>query len=87
MAYVSQADRQQDNSEMEIPLLLDPILLRAARRIYRTYLAIHGQVNKSPLGVAIDKESRRGQLIFKNRAILLPGESFVSLKQLESEMY
>jgi hypothetical protein len=87
MVYLSEQAKQRTNQDIEIPFLLDPVLLRAAKRIYRTYFALHSKVTKRPLGVAIDQETHRGQLIFKNRAILLPGECFVSLKQLESEMY
>lgn len=86
MTYISESFRQQNVAETEIPRLIDPVLLRASREIYRKY-ALHRKVNKRPLGVAIDKETHRGQLIFKNRIILLPGECFVSLKQIESEMY
>lgn len=73
--------------EMDLPMLLDPTVLRAARRIYRTYCVLHSKANKRPFGVAIHKESHRGQLIFNTRPILLPGESFVPLKQLEAELY
>lgn len=86
MVYLSEQAKQRNQQDVEIPFLLDPILLRAAKQIYRTYFALHSKVTKRPLGVAIDKETHRGQLIF-TRTILLPGECFVSLKQLESEMY
>lgn len=65
----------------------DPLLLRAARKIYKTYLDLHSQLVKHPLGVAINRNTYRGQLIFKERAILLPGECFVPLNQIESEVY
>lgn len=72
---------------MEIPILLDPTLLRAARRIYRTYCALNNKVTKRPSGVAIHRENHRGQLIFNSKPILLPGECFVSIKQIEAEAY
>lgn len=65
----------------------DPTLLRAAKRIYRTYRVLHSKSNRHPQGVAIHRESYRGQLIFKTKPILLPGEYFISLKQLESETF
>lgn len=86
MVYLSEQAKQQ-NLDMEIPILLDPTLLRAARRIYRTYCALHSKINRRPFGVAIDRETYRGQLIFNAKPILLPRESFVSVKQLESEIY
>jgi hypothetical protein len=90
MTYLSdKTDRKsQDKSQdMEIPILLDPALLRAARRIYRTYSSLHTKLNKRPTGVAIHCENHRGQLIFASKPILLPGECFVSMKQIESEVY
>jgi hypothetical protein len=65
--------------------LVEPSLLRAARQIYRTYCQLHSRLNKTPIGVAIDGKTHRGQLLFTKRPILLPGERFVSLKQLEAE--
>jgi len=63
---------EQQRVDMEIPILLDPTVLRAARR---------------PFGVAINRDNHRGQLIFNNKPILLPGECFVPIKQIESEAY
>jgi hypothetical protein len=77
----------QPAPDMEIPILLDPTLLRAARRIYRTYCAINTKISKRPFGVAINRDNHRGQLIFNNKPILLPGECFVPIKQIESEAY
>jgi hypothetical protein len=74
---------------MEIHILLDPTLLRAARRIYTNYSKLHSKVkvSKRPTGVAIHTNNHRGQLIFSPRPILLPGECFVPMKQIESEAY
>jgi hypothetical protein len=85
---VSLSDQSSHNNyqAMEMPILLDPILLRAARRIYRTYCVLHAKLHTPPAGVAIHRDSHRGQLIFKTRPILLPGECFVPLKQIESEI-
>lgn len=78
---------EQQNKQTELPVLLDPVLLRAARQIYRSYGSLHTKLNKSPLGVAIDREHHRGQVIFNRQPILLPGECFITLRQLESEAY
>lgn len=86
MVYVSQ-DLGTQGTSIEIPILLDPTLLRAARRIYRTYCVLHAKLTKRPFGVAIDQNSRRGQLIFNEKPILLPGERFIPVKQLEAEVY
>ena len=84
MVYLSEEVKKQINQK-ELPILVEPALLRSARQIYRTYFQSHSRVNKTPVGVAIDSKTHRGQLLFTKRPILLPGERFVSLKQLEAE--
>lgn len=85
MVYIpSEMEMQGDFSD--IPLLLDPKLLRMARRIYRSYCVLHPRSPRRPLGIAIHKETHRGQLMFNNKPILLPGECFVPVKQLETEV-
>jgi len=79
-----------DDSEFEmdfrgIPMPLDPKLLRMARRIYRSYRLLHPKSQRQPLGIAIHKETHRGQLMFNRQPVLLPGECFVPMKQLEPE--
>ncbi len=68
-------------------MLLDPGILRAARQIYRTYYEVHPNLTERPIGIAIDRYSYRGQLIFGQKAVLLPRECFVPLQQLEAEVY
>jgi hypothetical protein len=68
------------------PSSLDSLTLKAAKKIYKTYCQLHSQLTRYPLGVAINCNTHRGQLIFKKRPILLPGECFVPLNQLESEV-
>jgi hypothetical protein len=69
-----------------IPALLEPRLLKAARQIYDTYFRVHHKLNKNPVGVAIDRQTHRGQLLFGNRPILLPWENFIPVDKLESEI-
>ncbi|MGK7945673.1 MAG: hypothetical protein AB4058_14515 [Microcystaceae cyanobacterium] len=69
----------------DLPPLIDPTLLRSARRIYRNFCVLHPRQTRRPFGIAIHRNTHRGQLIFNNHPILLPGECFVPLKQLESE--
>lgn len=64
----------------------DPTLIQAARRIYRAYNNLNARIVKQPCGVAIDRDSLRGHLIFRERPILLPGESFVHFNELEVEI-
>jgi hypothetical protein len=78
-------ERKKERSEL--PMLLDPSLLKAARQIYRTYFAVRSGTSKRPVGVAINRDTHRGQLIFTDKPVLLPGECFVLLDRLESEVY
>ncbi|WLT39619.1 hypothetical protein NON20_09180 [Synechocystis sp. B12] len=68
-----------------VPMPLDPKMLRMARRIYRSYRMLHPRSQRQPLGIAIHKETHRGQLMFNRQPVLLPGECFVPLNQLEAE--
>lgn len=61
---------------------LDPVLLRSARLIYQKYCQLHSRLTKIPLGVAINKDTHRGQLIFYKKPILLPRESFIPIELL-----
>ena len=69
------------------PLLTDPALLQAAQQIYRAYYEAHPKLVQRPSGVAINRTTLRGKLIFTNKPILLPSEFFVPLSQLESELH
>ena len=88
MVYTSSQQWPESYVEqMDLPMLLDPALLRAARQIYRTYMEVHPDLPQRPTGVAIDRYTHRGKLIFKKKPILLPQESFVPFSQLEAEIY
>lgn len=70
-----------------IPDLLDPNLLKSARDIYNTYCRFRNKLKKTPIGVAIDRKTHRGQLLFTKRPILLPWENFIPMEQIQSEIY
>ncbi|BAQ62236.1 hypothetical protein GM3708_2642 [Geminocystis sp. NIES-3708] len=70
-----------------VPDLLDPNILKSARAIYQTYCHFHVKLAKPPIGVAIDRKTHRGQLLFTKRPILLPWENFIPINQIESETY
>jgi hypothetical protein len=69
--------------------LFEPALLRAAQDIYGFYCQINPdrQRRRQPIGVAMNKLSYRGKLIFSSYPILLPEECFVSIEQLEAEFH
>ncbi|MBE9126279.1 MULTISPECIES: hypothetical protein [unclassified Coleofasciculus] len=87
MVYTSQQWQEEYLDRTELPMLLDPSLLRAARQIYRTYYEVHPNLTERPSGVAIDRFTYRGKLIFRSKPILLPQECFVPFSQLEAEIY
>lgn len=65
---------------------LDPSILYAATAIYQGYRANRDNQAPMPLGVAIDRFTHRGQLVFTERPILLPQECFVPIQQIESNL-
>lgn len=85
--YAAQQWLEPRSDSIGIPKLLDPALLRAARRIFRIYQEVHPELDRRPIGVAIHEVSQRGMLLFSRKPVLLPGERFVPLDQMESEMY
>ncbi|MFE1746459.1 hypothetical protein [Coleofasciculus sp. H7-2] len=87
MVYTSQQRLENRTERIDIPVLLDPSIVRAARQIYRTYSEVHPDRIQRPLGVAIDRYTYRGKLIFAGKPILLPQECFVPFSQIESEIY
>lgn len=69
------------------PILFDPVLLKAARHIYRTYYEVHPEEIQRPVGVAISRVTHRGKLIFGGRPVLLPSECFIPLTHIEPGLH
>ncbi|BAZ66339.1 MAG: hypothetical protein KME28_08555 [Pelatocladus maniniholoensis HA4357-MV3] len=69
------------------PPLIDPALIRAAGKIYYTYCEVHPEMAGQAFGVAINRDTHRGKVIFNGQPALLPAECFVPLNQIESHMY
>jgi hypothetical protein len=67
--------------------LLDPGLLQSARDIYRSYYEVHPDETRRPIGLAIDRYTHRGKLIFGVKPVLLPQECFIPLDQIEADLY
>jgi hypothetical protein len=65
----------------------DPALMRVAQDIYSLYCRLNPdyQRRKQPIGVAIDKLTHRGKLIFSAFPILLPQECFIAIQELEAD--
>lgn len=88
MNYTS-STRKADSAKIKDSnmVFLDPILIQAARNIYRNYSSLNLPADNPPTGVVINRDNHRGQLSFSSKPILLPRECFVPLKQIESEVY
>ncbi len=88
MTYASQTQgRHRIDDTSDFTALLDPALVRSARQIYTTFYEVHPEVVERPLGVAINRFTHRGKLIFSGKPVLLPQECFVPFSQIESELY
>ena len=57
-------------------------MLASARETYHAYCQIHSEA-QPPMGVAMDRNTGRGQLIFSEHPILLPHEYFISVDQMQ----
>ena len=62
-------------------------LLRAARAIYEAYCVIMVDRAWRPYGIVVNRHTFRGRPIFQDRVILLPDERFISIRQIELQMY
>ncbi|NCO74232.1 MAG: hypothetical protein GW795_09140 [Cyanobacteria bacterium] len=74
----------QTKTTKKVQDLVDPNILKSAKEIYSTYCHFHVKLAKPPIGVAIDKKTHRGQLLFTQRPILLPWENFIPMNKIES---
>lgn len=84
VTYASQQQIDHSTSSVKYPELANPSLLVAAREIYSSYQKIHSENPRRPIGVAINQETYRGQLVFRDRPVLLPHECFIPFEQLEA---
>ena len=64
----------------------DPDLLQTARRVYLAYLRVHARQMRRPAGAIVDPLTYRGWLVFSSRPALLPGERFVPIENIDSEL-
>ena len=80
MTQVLQWQETELAREIDPSTFLDPALVMAARQIYLTYYEVHPE-QIQPIGIAIDRYTHRGKLIFGGRPVLLPQECFIPLEQ------
>lgn len=81
VTYVSQSFNDSVAFENAAPAF-DTSLLQAARSVYANYCQAHTEPLQ-PAGVAVGRDSHRGQLIFNGKPVLLPDEYFVPFDQLD----
>jgi hypothetical protein len=67
---------------------VDPTLLNEAQDLYTLYCQVHPDRSqrRQPIGVVMNRDTRRGKLIFSSYPLLLPEECFVALHDLETEL-
>lgn len=73
--------KDTDSFDLE-PIVLSPVIVMAARNIYQAYVRTHGS-RQTPLGVALDRYTLRGQIIFASQPVLLPHECFVPMQDID----
>ena len=83
MTYVHNPPDQNQNSD-PIQLPSPELMLAFARETYQTYCQIHIDA-QPPIGIAMDRNTGRGQLIFSEQPILLPHECFISADQIQED--
>lgn len=83
MTYVHNPPDPNRHSE-SVQLPSQDVMLASARATYQAYCQIHVDA-QSPIGVAMDRNTGRGQLIFSEQPILLPHECFISVDDMEND--
>ncbi len=81
MSYAAQRVEYPDRHEVNVNL--DPLIVRAAKQVYRYYRDSYAAQLPRPLGVAIDRRTMEGKLVYK-QVLLLPQETFVSIDLIEA---
>jgi hypothetical protein len=65
---------------------VDPMIIGAAKQIYRYYSDSYAAQLPRPMGIAINRIDMTGKLIY-SQLILLPQESFVPMELIELSDY
>jgi hypothetical protein len=85
VTYAAQRLESERQSE-PIAKKVDPLIVRAAKQIYRYYADSYATQLPRPIGVAINRIDMTGKLIY-TQLILLPQESFVPIELIELSDY
>ena len=86
MTYAAQRLDYPERHQEPVVSKVDPIIIRAAKQIYRYYADSYAAQLPRPMGVAINRMDMTGKLIY-SQLILLPQESFVPIELIELSDY
>lgn len=75
----------QTSEGNRLDMITETTILHAAQAIYTCYHQTHGD-KQLPAGVAIDRETLRGHVIFQAQPVLLPRECFVPARKLPQDV-
>ncbi len=82
MVHTSNYQSNTPVNELDLPTLIDPVIIKAARTIYRVHSEYLSEQFYRPFGVAVDRHTYRGKPIYHPKPILLFGECFVPIEQV-----
>lgn len=85
MVYTSESKYKTPLEQLDLPELLDPSILRVARKTYYLYRETLADFFPRPQGIAVDRHTYRSQIIYQTKPILLLSERFIPIDQLEGE--
>ena len=86
MSYATQRLDHPERQSESVVKKVDPIIIRAAKQIYRYYTDSYAAQLPRPMGIAINRVDMTGKLIY-SQLILLPQESFVPMELIELSDY
>ena len=86
MSYAAQRLEQIERQPEPVIKKVDPMIIRAAKQIYRYYADSYAAQLPRPMGIAINRIDMTGKLIY-SQLILLPQESFVQMELIELSDY
>ena len=86
MSYAAQRLEYPERQSEPVAKKVDPMIIRAAKQIYRYYAYSYAAQLPRPMGIAINRIDMTGKLIY-SQLILLPQESFVPMELIELSDY
>jgi len=81
VSYSSQRIEYPNRQEVEAKV--DPVVIRAAKQVYRFYVDTYASQLPRPMGIAVNRDDMSGKLVY-SQLILLPKETFVPIELIEA---